>query len=163
MHSSSCSHFLRGVSLWTRSYRQGKEMHPPIRRLLSRSAGSPAKITSGFCHWDVSARKPRHQYLPMSRRLHQVHKTFFSLFNPGEEISMVRTQGALPIFPRIACRPGTGYQGRFEVFTSMDPVRISDFSSGYLLHDRRNPGPSGVHGVCFWGILIIGVSLSAPV
>ena len=83
MHSSSCSHFSRGVSLWTRSYRPGKEMHPPTRLLLSRSARSPVKITSGFCHWDVSARKPRHHYQPMSRQPHQVHKNFFWPIQPG--------------------------------------------------------------------------------
>ena len=87
-------------------------MHPPIKLLLSRSARSPAKITSGFCHWVVSARKPRHLYQPMSLQPQQVNKNFFCSFNPGALIFTFADMDALPGFPRIAFRLGIWYQSR---------------------------------------------------
>jgi hypothetical protein len=70
----------------------------------------------------------------MSLQPQQVIKLFCS-FNQGVLIFTFADMDALPGFPRIAFRPGTRYQSRIEVFTSIDPVR-------YLLQvsDIHDPG-----------------------
>ena len=82
----------------TRWNRPGK-MHPTRRLLPSRSARSPAKITSGICRWGVFVRKLRQRCQQPPLQPRQGRKNVFSErpFSPGLLISN-REMNALPVF-----------------------------------------------------------------
>jgi hypothetical protein len=62
-------------------------------------------------------------------------------------------RNVLPIFPRIAFRPVTGYPARIYVFTGIDPVSVPDFfpiATGLIRGNWEFPG-------VFLGYLIIKI------